>query len=596
MSRHQAPPTGRALLLAELDRNRPALLRVLGWSVVEALPALLSGLLIAAAADRGFLAGRPLVGCAWLGGLGVALAARAYAARAVFPQLAEVVEPLRDALVERVVRGALADPDPDGPAEVARLTEQVESARQLTGTLLRTLHGVGTGLLAALLGLALLAPPVLPLVLLPLLAGGALFGRLLGPLAQRRRALLLADERVAAESGRAFAALRDITAGGAQPRVGAELDEAFGAQAAAVRSLGRAAALRSLAVALGGRAPVPAVLLAAPWLLREHWLSVGQLLGVAAYLVQQLEPAARTLAGLVGGWLLELSVVMDRLAATGAPRPAPAPGPGPVPGAVAGGGIRITGLRHAHGSTAQPVLDGLDLDLGPDEHLAVVGPSGAGKSTLAALLAGLLVPDAGEVRIGGLRPHEPAAPDRARLLALVPQQAYLFPGTVRANLTWLDPEAGPAALDRAVRLLGAGPLVARLGGPDAELADPAALSAGERQLLALVRTYLSPAAVVVLDEATCHLDAAAEAVVERAFAARPGALVVVAHRIASAIRADRVLLLDSGRALTARHGDLQVLSPLYRELVGHWLGTAPPAARPPVARAGPDRAGPRAGR
>ncbi|MEV0531673.1 hypothetical protein [Kitasatospora sp. NPDC050463] len=115
------------------------------------------------------------------------------------------------------------------------------------------------------------------------------------------------------------------------------------------------------------------------------------------------------------------------------------------------------------------------------------------------------------------------------------------------------------------------------------IADPGTLSAGERQLLALVRTYLCAAPVVVLDEATCRLDAAAEERVERAFAARPGVLVVVAHRISSALRADRVLLLDGGRGVLARHGDLQVLSPRYRELVGHWLGSAGPRAAEPFA-------------
>ncbi|AUY54511.1 ABC transporter ATP-binding protein [Streptomyces sp. CB01881] len=545
--------------------------------------------MVSAAVDRGFLAGRPGVGVAWLAGFGVVTAARAYAARAGFPYLAAVVEPLRDALVERVVRGALARPHAD-PAEVARLTEQVESARQLTATLLRTLRGVGVTLAAALAGLALLAPAVLPLVLVPLLAAGLLFARLLRPLVERRRAVVLAEERLAAEAGRALHGLRDIQATGSRDRTAEALAATAGNSAAASRALGRAAALRSLVVALGGRLPVLAVVAASPWLLGDGGLTPGELLGVATYLLQQLDPAVRTLAGTVGGWLLSLAVVLDRLATTSGepePRPAPAdpsspappvppaPPPPPPPTAV---GLRLTALRYAHGPAAEPVFSGLDVALAPGEHLAVVGPSGTGKSTLAALLAGLLAPLDGEVGVGGVRPHLLPGPERSRLVALLPQEAYVFPGTVRANLCWPAPPAGArpsdAQLAHATALLGADGLVARLGGPDAELADPGALSAGERQLLALVRTYLSPAPVVVLDEATCHLDATAEDRVERAFAARPGILVVVAHRISSALRADRVLLLDGGRGVLARHGDLQVLSPLYRELVGHWLGSA----------------------
>ncbi|MFJ6137913.1 ATP-binding cassette domain-containing protein [Kitasatospora sp. NPDC092286] len=607
MGRHSSPRAGArrflvarspgwALLAHRLATTRGPLLRLLAWSGAEAVPPLLSGLMVSAAVDQGFLAGRPGVGVAWLAGFGAATAVRAYAARAGFPHLAAVVEPLRDALVERVVRGALARSHAD-PAEVARLTEQVESARQLTATLLRTLRGVGVTLVAALAGLALLAPAVLPLVLLPLLASGALFARLLRPLVARRRAVVLAEERLAADAVPALHGLRDIQATGADRRVAEALTATAEASAAASRALGRAAALRSLVVALGGRLPVLAVVAAAPWLLDEGGLTAGELLGVTTYLLQQLDPAVRTLAGTVGGWLLGLAVVLDRLAATSpdpaehepaehepagpdAPRPGPAEPPC-APAAAATATVRLTSLCYAHGPGAEPVFANLDVTTAPGEHLAVVGPSGTGKSTLAALLAGLLAPLGGGLTVAGVRPHTLPGPERARLVALLPQEAYIFPGPVRANLAWL---AAPteARLTHAVELLGAGALVARLGGLDAVIADPAALSAGERQLLALVRTYLSPAPVVVLDEATCHLDAAAEDRVERAFAARPGTLVVVAHRLGSALRADRVLLLDGGRGVLARHGDLQVLSPLYRELVGHWWGSAGPRGAAPV--------------
>lgn len=531
-------------------------MRLLAWSGVEALPPLVSGLFVSAAVDQGFLAGRPGVGLAWLGGFGAAMAVRAYAARAGFPHLAGVVEPLRDSLVERVVRSALARPSAD-PAEVARLTEQVESARQLTATLLRTLRGVGVTLVAALVGLTLLAPVVLPLVLLPLLAAGALFVRLLRPMTARRGAVVLAEERLAAEAGRALQGLRDVQASGTGEEVARALAEAARESAAASRALGRASALRALVVALGGRLPVLAVLAAAPWLLAHDALTAGELLGVTTYLLQQLDPAVRTLAGTVGGWLLSLAVVLDRLAAVTAPdaRRPPVAQPPDAPA----GEVRLVGVRYAHGPGAAPVLDGLDAAFRAGEHVAVVGVSGAGKSTLAGLLAGIVAPTAGEVTVGHV--------------ALLPQEAYVFPGSLRENLAWLAPETTDLRLAEAVERLGADDLVARLGGLGGALRDPGELSAGERQLIALVRTYVSPAPVVVLDEATCHLDAAAEERVERAFAARPGTLVVIAHRISSALRADRVLLLDGGRGVLARHGDLQVLSPLYRELVGHWLGS-----------------------
>ena len=123
--------------------------------------------------------------------------------------------------------------------------------------------------------------------------------------------------------------------------------------------------------------------------------------------------------------------------------------------------------------------------------------------------------------------------------------------------------------------MGLGELVARLGGHDA-VVDPAALSAGERQLVALARAYLSPARLVILDEATCHLDAVAEERAERAFAARPGSLVVIAHRMTSARRARRILVLDGTRAWLGSHEDLLAGCGLYQELHGHWA--APEAA------------------
>jgi ATP-binding cassette subfamily C protein len=124
-------------------------------------------------------------------------------------------------------------------------------------------------------------------------------------------------------------------------------------------------------------------------------------------------------------------------------------------------------------------------------------------------------------------------------------------------------------LDRAAEALGVRPIVERLGGFDAEV-RPELLSAGERQLISVVRSYLSHAPLVVLDEATCHLDPPAEALVEEAFARRPGSLVVIAHRLSSALRARRILLMDGTAMLVGTHEELLAGSALYRDLVGYW--------------------------
>jgi ATP-binding cassette subfamily C protein len=152
---------------------------------------------------------------------------------------------------------------------------------------------------------------------------------------------------------------------------------------------------------------------------------------------------------------------------------------------------------------------------------------------------------------------------------LIPQEAYVFTGTVRENLTYLRTEAGPDQIDTALAAVGADRLVARLGG-HAAMVDPDQLSAGELQLIALARAYLADAPVTVLDEATCHLDPATERQVEESFAARGGTLIVIAHRVSSALRARRVLALDGVSALLGTHDELLDDSPLYRDLLGHW--------------------------
>ncbi|WP_033415297.1 ABC transporter ATP-binding protein [Streptomyces canus] len=249
--------------------------------------------------------------------------------------------------------------------------------------------------------------------------------------------------------------------------------------------------------------------------------------------------------------------------------------------------LSLTAVSFAYGPAATPVVDHLDLALPAGAHLAVVGPSGIGKSTLTALVAGLLRPTGGSIRLCG---HPVPSPDAAALRVLIPQEAYVHTGTLAENLGHLrmDPVPEPELL-AAAEAVGLAPLLEALGGPQASV-DPAALSAGERQLVALTRAYLSYAPLVLLDEATCHLDPPAEERAERAFANRPGTtLVVVAHRISSARRAGRVLLMDGSRTAYGTHDELVRDSPAYRELVGGWSAVPPKRSEPALPLGDPDR-------
>jgi ATP-binding cassette subfamily C protein len=362
---------------------------------------------------------------------------------------------------------------------------------------------------------------------------------------------------------------------GAEEHAAAMVAGPIAAQAAAERALAGVAALRTGCVLIGGWLPLLVLLVAGPWLVGRG-LGAGAIMGGLTYVLIGLQPALNTLISGLGASGLRFVVTLGRILDASAPPPAPAPIPPPLPGPAAASGYHVVlhGVSFAYGAHAVPVVRELDLAVPEGDHLAIVGPSGIGKSTLASLVCGLLRPDAGQVTLGSTPVADLATDRLASRRVLIPQEAYVFTGTVRENLTYLRRDATDAEVRAAVAAVGAEALVDRLGGPAAPL-RPAELSAGERQLVALVRAYLSAAPVAVLDEATCHLDPVAERRAEEAFAARRGTLIVIAHRVSSALRARRVLVLDGTGAVLGDHASLLAGSPLYQELLGHW--ERPPA-------------------
>jgi ATP-binding cassette subfamily C protein len=552
------------------------------WSVPETLPAIVSGLAVARAVDRGFLAGRPLVGLAWLATLLVAAGVGAVGARRVYRYLGDLVEPFRDDLVRRVVGGALRQAV-TGRADdgaVARLTHQVEIVRDSYGGMILVLRNFLVLLVGAVLGLSSLAPVILLLVIPPFALGCVLYLASLGMATAAQQTYIRADEQLATMAGIALAGTRDVVACGGEAHAVGMVTGPIREAAAAERALARVSAIRTLCFAVGGWLPLVLLLAAGPWLTRRG-LTAGAIIGGMTYVLTGLQPALGAVVQGLGGSGLRLVVTLGRIldaSVSPAERPAPAMGAGApargvarVPAVLTAVGYEVAArsLTFAYGPHAEPVLRQLDLVVPEGDHLAVVGPSGVGKSTLASLLCGLLRPGAGAVWLGGVPVTQLPSDRLVASRVLIPQEAYVFTGTVWDNLTYLRPTATPAQVRQAVYMVGAGRLVRRLGGWQ-EQVSPSELSAGERQLIGLVRAYLSPAPVVVLDEATCHLDPAAERRAEEGFAERGGTLIVIAHRMSSALRARRVLVLDGVDAAVGDHDTLLATSPLYQELLGHW--------------------------
>jgi ATP-binding cassette, subfamily B, bacterial len=231
-------------------------------------------------------------------------------------------------------------------------------------------------------------------------------------------------------------------------------------------------------------------------------------------------------------------------------------------------------------------LSGITLAIAGGETVALVGETGAGKSTVMKLLARFYDPDEGSVRVNG---HDVRTLDLAsfrRQLGYVPQEAFLFSGTIRDNIAYGRPAASDAEVEAAARAVGAHEFVAELpGGYRHELTERGrSLSSGQRQLIALARAELVDPAVLLLDEATSNLDLATEARVAAAMqrVSYGRTTIVIAHRLQTARAADRIVVLEGGRiAEVGSHDELLQLGGLYASMweAFEMVGTAGLSAR-----------------
>ena len=223
----------------------------------------------------------------------------------------------------------------------------------------------------------------------------------------------------------------------------------------------------------------------------------------------------------------------------------------------------------------RPVLHNVSLHIEPGETVAFVGETGAGKSTVAQLLMRFYDPQQGSLLIDG---HDLRSVEIASLrsqLGVVPQEPFLFAGAVRDNLAFAQPDASDLTLWAALQAVGIDDLVERLGGLDAVVHERgASLSAGERQLLALARALVARPRVLILDEATSNLDLVSESRVEVALdvVLESRTAVIIAHRLATARRADRIAVVHDGEVVElGSHDELVALGGRYAAMYATWV-------------------------
>ena len=228
--------------------------------------------------------------------------------------------------------------------------------------------------------------------------------------------------------------------------------------------------------------------------------------------------------------------------------------------------------------TDEVVLQGVSLDIEPGERLALVGPTGAGKSTLAKLLARFYDPRTGAITYGDVDLRDATLASLRERIVVVPQEGFLFTGTVADNIRVGRAGASDAEIRAALDSLGLRHrFEAMPDGLDTDVRERGSrLSAGERQLVSLARAALADPAFLVLDEATSNLDPGTEREVEHAMEVlmEGRAVLVVAHRLSTAARADRVAVVDDGRLVeVGTHDDLVARGGRYTDLFSAWSAT-----------------------
>jgi ATP-binding cassette subfamily B protein len=308
------------------------------------------------------------------------------------------------------------------------------------------------------------------------------------------------------------------------------------------------------------------------YLVFDHSLTIGTLAAFLGYLTNFFDPVQQ-LSQLYNTFLSAVAA-LDKIMDVLDEEPEVEDEPGSRELERIEGHVRFEHVRFGYGKGPE-VLHDIDLDVPAGTTVALVGHTGAGKSTIAKLLARFYDPREGRITIDGVDLREVKQESLRRQLGIVPQEGFLFAGTVRENVAFGRPEATPEEIVSAAQAVGAHEFVMRLeDGYETELGERGSrLSLGQRQLVAFARALLADPRILILDEATSSVDIGTERKIERALhrLLADRTAFVIAHRLSTIRGADRIVVLEHGRIVEqGTHKELIERHGLYTSLYGDW--------------------------